>query len=1377
MMLTPTNRKMRPALVWGSSKMMMIYLSLLSISGMSAGHLSGVLPDNWEATKSVTYISEVNDKIIDSEDFLYAATGSSISGDMINMTDDAGPYCTPTYFLPCSTGDYINSYSFGGMSSTSSGCSAQANNYSLNSTIPSNVLQLGGTYPINVGVGTSPNYIGVWIDYNNDFDFDDAEEFVFNGFAPAGSILSGNITIPNNSGFLGVHRVRVRSNGSAILSNQSCELLAIGETEDYYVNLSNTYCSGLFSSSCVAVNAAYINIVSFGGIDNIGSGCSGQPNNYSVNYSVPTQLLSFGSSYPIVLGSISSLNTNMGVWIDYNNDFDFDDAGEFVFSGLAIGNQVLLGNITIPNNAAFEGPRRLRVRSSFTNNIPLTSGNSCTNLVYGETEDYYVNISNPGFNQGSITQGNQTFCNGGDPVNIVATTATAAGHTYQWYYQNGIISAPLPGELNFFWTPIGVTTPSYDPPAGLTESRTYARRTTFGSLSDWTSGVRQITVFQVFNYGTIASGNQTFSNSGDPAAISLSTVASGGAGTFTYQWYSSAGIQPAPTGTAIPAGWTAIAGATSNSYNPGVVSSSISYALQVNPTGTPDCAGATWASGVRQITVNPSVFNPGVVASANQTICNAGDPSNIVFSTAATAGSTFQWYFQAGIIAAPAATAAVTGWTLIAAATSSSYDPPTGLTASRTYACRVNPTSNNQWASGVRQVTVLPVFNAGAVTVGDETFCTSGDPANITLSVNPAGSGAYQWRWYFREAATGACPSGSTVPVGWNTNASTIISGTSLTGSGISFDPSSAGAVGAGRTFAVLITPIANGSIPACGVPAWSNSCRKTVVNSCTGFTPGVLAAGNQTLCNPGDPANITVATAATAGSTYQWYFQNGIIVAPLATAATTGWTLITAATAATYDAPSGLTVSRTYARRVINGANNQWSSGVRQITVFAMVNFGTIALGNQTFSGSGDPSAIAFSTAPTGGAGTFTYQWYSIAGIQVAPTGTVVPAGWSAITGATAVSYNPTVQSASISYAVQVNPTGLPDCAIATWASGVRQITVNATGFTPGVLAAGNATLCNPANPANITIATAATTGSTFQWYFQNGIIAAPLATAAITGWTSIAAATLATYDAPAGLTVSRTYARRVINGANNQWSSGVVQITVLPVFNPGTILAGDQTFCNTGNPANITLSTNPLGSGAYQWRWYFRETATGLCPSGATIGTEWLTNTTSTNITGTTVTGAGISFDPIGAGAVGAGRTFAVLITPLANGSIPACGTAQWAASCRKTTVNSCRLGEDGQEIIEQALESEAPFLGQSFPNPTLGSFKVPYFLPESYVSGRIILYDITGKQLEIVKCVSGENQTVEFNISYLANGTYYYTLESGNLKIGTGKLILIK
>jgi predicted outer membrane repeat protein len=109
-------------------------------------------------------------------------------------------------------------------------------------------------------------------------------------------------------------------------------------------------------------------------------------------------------------------------------------------------------------------------------------------------------------------------------------------------------------------------------------------------------------------------------------------------------------------------------------------------------------------------------------------------------------------------------------------------------------------------------------------------------------------------------------------------------------------------------------------------------------------------------------------------------------------------------------------------------------------------VDFGTVASGNQTICNGGDPSNITFSTAPSGGAagGSFNYQWYYKDGVaDPCPTGTST-SGWTLISGATGNSYDPpSGLTTSRTYAVTVDPTGTPDCGVATWANSCRKVTV----------------------------------------------------------------------------------------------------------------------------------------------------------------------------------------------------------------------------------------------------------------------------------------------------------------------------------------------
>jgi len=84
---------------------------------------------------------------------------------------------------------------------------------------------------------------------------------------------------------------------------------------------------------------------------------------------------------------------NQRAWIDWNQDNDFDDAGETYnlgstnggpFTNLPAGNSPL--SITIPNTATL-GATRLRIANSF-NTVP----SSCGTLAFGEYEDYTINV-------------------------------------------------------------------------------------------------------------------------------------------------------------------------------------------------------------------------------------------------------------------------------------------------------------------------------------------------------------------------------------------------------------------------------------------------------------------------------------------------------------------------------------------------------------------------------------------------------------------------------------------------------------------------------------------------------------------------------------------------------------------------------------------------------------------------------------------------------------------------------------------------------------------------------------------------------------------------------------------------------------------------
>lgn len=98
-------------------------------------------------------------------------------------------------------------------------------------------LSAGQSYSIRLTPGfsgsTYQEYFKVWIDYNGDCDFNDANELVFDAGATSSSAVSGTVTVP--AGVTGTTRMRVsmKYNGAST----ACENFQDGEVEDYTVNI------------------------------------------------------------------------------------------------------------------------------------------------------------------------------------------------------------------------------------------------------------------------------------------------------------------------------------------------------------------------------------------------------------------------------------------------------------------------------------------------------------------------------------------------------------------------------------------------------------------------------------------------------------------------------------------------------------------------------------------------------------------------------------------------------------------------------------------------------------------------------------------------------------------------------------------------------------------------------------------------------------------------------------------------------------------------------------------------------------------------------------------------------------------------------------
>ena len=129
-----------------------------------------------------------------------------------------------------------------------------------------------------------------------------------------------------------------------------------------------------------------INNFTFNTISNLNSGGSNCNTTSYINTNLSTTVI-IGNKYAITMQGGSSFAQGFGVWIDYNQDDDFNDVDEFIYASPNASNNLFSDSIII-STSALTGSTRMRVRSKF--NQTINANQSCNNFNWGETEDYTV---------------------------------------------------------------------------------------------------------------------------------------------------------------------------------------------------------------------------------------------------------------------------------------------------------------------------------------------------------------------------------------------------------------------------------------------------------------------------------------------------------------------------------------------------------------------------------------------------------------------------------------------------------------------------------------------------------------------------------------------------------------------------------------------------------------------------------------------------------------------------------------------------------------------------------------------------------------------------------------------------------------------------
>ncbi len=228
----------------------------------------------------------------------------------------------------------------------------------------------------------------------------------------------------------------------------------------YAVGVGAAYGGGTTVGYCAAnatnVTYEFIDKVALGSI----ARTSGADGGYYDGTALSTSVAQ-GSSQTITLsaGYVSSAyNEFFNVWVDFNGDKDFADAGEQVVTNLA--NSSALGDITatftIPAGATI-GATRMRVSMADASGKP-----ACGSYTYGEVEDYTLNITGSG-----------ATC--GVPSGPVTASISSSGATLSWSAVTGATSYTVQYKTSAAstWTPITGITGTSRVLSGLAASTAY----------------------------------------------------------------------------------------------------------------------------------------------------------------------------------------------------------------------------------------------------------------------------------------------------------------------------------------------------------------------------------------------------------------------------------------------------------------------------------------------------------------------------------------------------------------------------------------------------------------------------------------------------------------------------------------------------------------------------------------------------------------------------------------------------------------------------------------------------------------------------------------------------------------------------------------
>lgn len=593
----------------------------------------------------------------------------------------------------------------------------------------------------------------------------------------------------------------------------------------------------------------------------------------------------------------------------------------------------------------------------------------------------------------------------------------------------------------------------------------------------------------------------------NPGVVLGSTPVS--SGSFTYQWQSSINNTT----------FTDILGATAKDYDPVTLSVTTYYRRAVISAS---CATPV-LSNVVTITIQPALSNNKITAPATSVFCAAGNPMAIIGNVPSGGdGSTYTYTWQSS--------ADNVNFFNIAGANAKDYDP--GAVNVTTYYRRlvVSTLCTVPLPGNVVTITVQPVLTNNSITAPIATnFCATGNVAPIIGSIPSGGTGTFTYQW---QSSTN------------NTTFTDVAGATSK-----DYDPPIL------NTTTYFRRTVISG---ACTLPAISNPVTIKIEPALA--TNTISAPVANVFCMATDPAPITgsIPTGGNGIYNYQWQTSTDNV----------NFNNIAEAIVKDYDPPAVNTT--TYFRRAVisdvctvPSISNVVS--IKIVAPVAITNNIVTAPAITAFCTGGNPAVITGNT-PSGGIGTYTYQWQS----------SVNTVTFTNITGATTIDLDPSTVTVDTYYRrVATSGNCFPPVISNIISIKILPALTNNLISQPVVN-----TFCGTGDASAIIGNVPSGGNGTYVYHWQSS-------TDNI-NFTDITGATSKDYD-PAIISTTTYYRRLTTSGSCTvPLISNIVTIIIKAAIANNTITApAVSSFCIAGDASTITGNVPLGGNSTYSYQW----------------------------------------------------------------------------------------------------------------------------------------------------------------------------------------------